>query len=279
MDNLNIRNVAITKKDIKQIFKNVDINKEVNDIKKYQKAFTHKSYVKDPEYAFLENLIELKTDIVNLQDSCNETLEFYGDSIVCSVTVEYLFLRYPEFDEGMLTKLKTNIVSRDYLAKFARFHRFGKYILMSNHMENIYGRKGDRLLEDCFESFVGALSLDLGYLVAKDFIIESIENCVNFSDLLFFNQNYKDRVLNYWQRNGFSHPRYEILSQIGNPNNRTFVVNILKNYKKNNRWVKEIVCQGIGHTKKSAEMNASMNALKMYKQFNKHELKLIKQLQ
>jgi len=279
MDNLNIRNTLISEKDIAKMLKNVDICKEINDIKKYHKAFTHKSYVKDTTFAFLENLIELKKDVVDFQDSCNETLEFYGDSIVCSTTVEYLFLRYPEFDEGMLTKLKTNIVSRDYLAKFARFHGFQKYILMSNHMENIHGRDTDKILEDCFESFIGALALDLGYLTAKQFIIESIENCVNFSDLLFFNQNYKDRVLNYFQKNGWNFPKYEVLSQLGPPNKRTFVVNILKNYKVGNKWVKEIVCKGIGETKKEAEQNSSMNALKIYKQFNKHELKLIKQQQ
>ena len=273
-----MRNVLVTEKDIEKMFKNVDINKSVNDIKQYHKAFTHTSYQKDETFGFLGNLIQLKEGVVDFQDSNNETLEFYGDSIVCSTTVEYLFLRYPEFDEGILTKLKTNIVSRDYLAKFARYHGFEKFILMSNHMENIHGRNGDRLLEDCFESFIGAVALDLGYLTAKQFIIESIENCVNFSDLLFFNQNYKDRVLNYFQKNGWNFPKYEVVTQLGPPNKRTFVVNILKNYKDyNNRWVKKVVCQGLGETKKSAEQSASMNALKMYKQFHPHELKLISQ--
>ena len=277
MDNLNTRNVLISEKDVATMFKNVDIYKEVNDIKKYHKAFTHKSYIKDTTFAFLDNIIKLKEGVVDFQDTNNETLEFYGDSIVCSTTVEYLFLRYPEFDEGMLTKLKTNIVSRDYLAKFARFHGFKKFILLSNHMEDIHGRESDRLMEDCFESFIGAIALDLGYLTAKQFIIESIENCVNFSDLLFFNQNYKDRVLNYFQRNSWNFPKYEILSQLGPPNHRTFVVNILKNYKNGNRWIKEVVCTGIGNTKRAAEQNASLNALKIYKQLHPHELKLISQ--
>ena len=273
-----MRNVLVTEKDIEKMFKNVDITKSVNDIKQYHKAFTHTSYQKDETFGFLGNLIQLKEGVVDFQDSNNETLEFYGDSIVCSTTVEYLFLRYPEFDEGILTKLKTNIVSRDYLAKFARFHGFEKFILLSNHMENIHGRESDRLMEDCFESFIGAVALDLGYLTAKQFIIESIENCVNFSDLLFFNQNYKDRVLNYFQKNGWNFPKYEVVCQLGPPNKRSFVVNILKNYKDyNNRWVKKVVCQGLGETKKSAEQSASMNALKMYKQFHPHELKLISQ--
>jgi len=276
MDTLNKRNVKLTNNDVNMILKNNGIKKEINNVKKYQQAFTHKSYFKDTNYAVLNDLIKLKDGIVDFQEKCNETLEFYGDSIICSVTVEYLFLRYPEFDEGMLTKLKTNIVSRDYLSKFARYHGFEKFLLLSNHMENLHGRELDRLLEDCYESFIGALSLDLGYLTAKDFIIESIENCVNFSELLFFNQNYKDRALNYFQKQGWNFPKYEVDCQLGPPTIRTFIVTILKNYKdENNMWVKEYVCKGTGKTKKDAEQNASLNALIKYNQITEYEMKLI----
>ena len=168
MDNLNIRNIKITEKDVNNMFKNVGINKVVNDISKYQHAFTHKSYVKDTANDFLNDLISLKDGVVEFQDECNERLEFYGDSFVGSTTVKYLFHRYPEFNEGMLTKLKTQIVSRYYLAKFARFHGFEKFLLLSNHMENIHGRDGDRLLEDCFEAFIGAIELDLGEITGKE---------------------------------------------------------------------------------------------------------------
>ena len=278
MDNLNTRNIKITKEDVNKILKSVEINKEINEITKYQQAFTHKSYAKETNYSALDSLIQLKDNVVDFQENCNETLEFYGDSIICSVTVEYLFLRYPEFDEGMLTKLKTNIVSRDFLAKFARFYKFENFLLLSNHMENIHGRDIDRLLEDCYEAFVGALSLDLGYLSAKQFIVESIESCVNFSELLFFNQNYKDRVLQYWQRQGWNFPKYIVECQLGPPTNRTFIVSIIKNYKDSNgRWVKESMCKGMGSTKKDAEQNSSLNALKMFNQLHQHELKLLSQ--
>ena len=274
MDALNQRNQYITKEDVQKILKNVNITTEINDIKKYQKAFTHKSYVKDTTYSFLDDLLKLKNGIVDFQDECNERIEFYGDSVICSTTVEYLFLRYPMFDEGILTKFKTIIVSRDYLARFARFHGFQKYLLISNHMENIHGRDSDRILEDCFEAFIAAITMDLGYLTAKQFIIDTMEECVNFSELLFFNQNYKDRILNYFQKNGWSFPKYQIISQIGPPNKRTFIVSI---YQELENKRKRHVCQGIGNTKKDAEQNASLNALKMYKQLHQHELKLISQ--
>lgn len=272
MDDLNIRNFLIKKEDVQNIFKNIDLNVCINDIKKYQHAFTHKSYVKDMSHIFFNNLITLKKNIVDFQEESNERLEFYGDSVICSVTVEYLFVRYPNFDEGMLTKLKTRIVSREFLAKFARFHKFQKFLLISNHLENIHGRNTDKLLEDCFESWIAAIVLDLGYVIAKQFIINTIESCINFSELLFFNQNYKDRILNYCQKKGLGFPRYLIDSQIGPPNKRTFIINIYleSNGKKN------ILCKGYGNTKKEGEQDASLNALIMHKQLHPHELKLLK---
>ena len=276
MEHLNKRNIKVTKKDINNILKSININKEINNINIYQKAFTHKSYMKDNTYSLFHDLIELNDDVVDFQEECNERLEFYGDSIICFVTVRYLFERYPDFDEGMLTKLKTIIVSRDYLAKFAKSYKFDNFLLLSNHMENIHGRKIDRLLEDCFEAFIGAISKDLGMNVAEEFMIKSIEKCVNFSELLFFNQNYKDRALNYFQMKSWNFPKYEVDCQLGPPTNRTFIVNILKNYKDdNNKWVKEYVCKGYGKTKKDAEQDASLNALKKYNQLDKHELKLL----
>jgi dsRNA-specific ribonuclease len=276
MENLNKRNIKITKEDINDILKSINIDKEINNINIYQQAFTHKSYVKDNNYAIFNDFIQLKPNIVDFQEKCNERLEFYGDSIICFVSVKYLFDRYPEFDEGILTKLKTNIVSRDYLSKFAKYYNFDKYLLLSNHMENIHGRQIDRLLEDCFEAFVGALSKDLGFYITQDFIIKTIEQCVNFSELLYFNQNYKDRALNYFQMKGWNFPKYEIDCQLGPPTNRTFIVSIIKNYKdENNKWIKEYVCKGYGKTKKDAEQDASLNSLKLYNQLDKYELTLI----
>ena len=86
MENLNMRNVALTKDDVNQILRKADINKEINDITKFQQAFTHKSYVKDSSYTILNNIIKLKEGVVDFQDKCYETYEFYGDSIVGSTT-------------------------------------------------------------------------------------------------------------------------------------------------------------------------------------------------
>jgi ribonuclease-3 len=273
MDDLNTKNYLIEKEDVETILRKVNIVKNVKDISLYQKAFTHQSYVKDINYAFFKGLIKLKEGVVDFQDRSNERFEFCGDSIICHVICEYLFLRYPEFEEGMLTKLKTNLVSKDYLSRFASYHNFQKYLLISNHMENIHGRNTDRLLEDAYESFICALNKDLGYLTTKKFIIETLENVVNFGELLYFNQNYKDRLLIFFQKNGWSFPKYDIISQLGPPNKRTFIVNC---YYIDERKQKNIVSQGFSNTKKDAEQESSKQALIKFNQLTNYELGLIK---
>ena len=265
MEDLNNRNIACNFTDIEKILKTANINNCPSDIKLYQKAFTHKSYTKDETYKMLAKFVKVNDGVVDFQDESYERLEFYGDSIICSVSVEYLFKRFPTFEEGIMTKLKTKIVSREYLSKFAQFFNFEKYLLLSNHMENLFGRENDRILEDSYEAFVGAISLDISYDIAKKFILFSLDNCVDYSSLLYNNENYKDLILNYFQKQNWSFPKYEIINQLGSPTKRTYVCSIYKNYKINNKWIKENVCIGYGNNKRDAEQNASYNALKIFK--------------
>lgn len=267
MDDLNHRNVAITLKDVKEILKKVDIIASPKNINLYMKSFTHKSYVKEQVYDSFSSFLTLEDDIVDFQNESNERFEFAGDSVICHVVCNYLFERYNDYNEGFLTKLKTVIVSRDYLSKFALYHGFDKFILISNHIENINGRKTAKIMEDCFESFICALNKDMGFETTKKFILNTVESCVNFSELLFMNQNYKDRLLNYVQKNGWGFPKYKQIVAIGPPNKRTFIVEVY--YEVNGQ--KTILCRGYGNTKKDAEQHGSFIALEKFNQISNEE--------
>ena len=270
MNALNIRNKRITLNDVQNIFNSAGIHEKPKTIQYYQQAFTHKSYVIDAQFV---NQKKIQSNIVPLQKKSYETLEFYGDSIIAAATVEYLYKRFPEFEEGDLTKLKNKVVSANYLSKFGSFYKFSQFILLSNTIENIYGRDTDKILEDVFEAFVAAISHDIGFMNAKKFMQNSLDRLVNFSIILYINENYKDRILNYFQVQGWNHPKYEIDVQLGPQNKKSFVVNLMMNYKnKNGQHVKKIVCKGIGKTKKMAEMNASYNALELFQLLEKHEI-------
>lgn len=264
MDELNYRNVRIQIKDVENIFKQADINSKINDLKLYQKAFVQKSYVKDINYDLLKDIITIKKDIIDFQKESNERFEFCGDSIISHVICEYIFLRFPELDEGiMTTNLKTKIVSRGYLSVFAKQYGFSKFLLLSNHMEKIHSRDYYRILEDAFEAFICAMNMDLGFNITKKFIINTIEKYVNFTEILELNNNYKDRIKHYYQKKGQNEPKYEIDCELGPPTKRTFIMNIYENYKnEKNQWVKKFLAKGYGFNKKESEQNAAYNSLK-----------------
>ena len=250
---LNYRNQLITLPDVQELLCRANINLMPSNLTLYRQAFTHKSYMIKGNHAIVHD-----DCYVPLQPHNYESLEFYGDSIVCAATVEYLYHRYNDnLSEGELTKLKNKIVSSPYLAHFSRCLSIGKFMLLSEYMENMYGRDLDRFLEDCFESFVAAISLDISYSAAMRFIVYCIDNFVDFAHLLHFDSNYKDIILNYFQLQGWSHPQYTVDTELGPQRHKSFIVNVIRSTPSY-----EVIAQGIGKTKKLAEMNASFNALK-----------------
>ncbi len=270
MDNLNQYNIKITRADVENILKRGGLNIPVINMGLYQEAFTHRSYVmpkKNKRYSCFARA----NNIVEMQPKSYDTLEFYGDSIVASSAVEYLYKRFPKFNEGELTKLKNTIVSSVYLSKFARHLDFQPFVLMSTPTEIVCGRSGNNIMEDCYEAFVGAIAIDCNHSSARKFVTKSIDTLVDFGKLLSANANYKDRILNYYQINGWHHPIYQTDIEIGSQHKKTFVVNLLRKHKKK---IKSIT-KGVGKTKKAAEMNASYNALYLFNLLEPHEIKNI----
>ena len=106
------------------------------------------------------------------------------------------------------------------------------------------------------------MNLDLGFAITKEFLIHIIEKYVNFSEILYLNNNYKDRIKHYYQKSGRPEPKYDISTELGPPTKRTFIVNIYEIQVKNKNKNKKFICKGYGYTKKEGEQNAAYNALK-----------------
>lgn len=279
MNQLNFRNKLITKSDVENILEKGGItNIKIQRIELYRRAFTHKSYVKVDDTNTSYNEILQDDDIVDLQKESNERYEFLGDTVIGHTVCEYLYNRYYYKDEGFLTRLKTKLVDRKRLAVFARYLELQKFILMSNHMENIHGRNTDKILEDIFESFICALNLEFGFELCRDFITHILEKNVNFAELLYIDENYKDRLMQHLQQRGYQAPIYSKLVVLGPTNKRTFIMQTWvkkKNYNNssNDKDDKRLAGTGIGYSKKAAEQIASRNALKKFRELKFYELK------
>ncbi len=119
-----------------------------------EQSFVHRSYLNE----------------TNKKISSNERLEFLGDSVISFVVSQYLFNKYPAFDEGVLTNLRALLVNTKSLAQVARELNFGSLLLLSKGEEESKGRQNQSLLADSFEAFTGALFLDQGISVVSDFL-------------------------------------------------------------------------------------------------------------
>lgn len=269
----NFNNKLINKHNVHNILSKYNVDYDINDIAIYQKSFVHKSYSKkkDEEMQPDVELAEKPEGALELQDSSNETLEFLGDSVLNSVTAKYLFQRYPNEEEGFLTKLRTKLVCGETLGKLAKDLNLGEYLLISRHVEErCNGRESTRILEDVFESFIGALFLDFcnnykseealleysgpGFQICELFIINVIESHIDFSELILKDYNYKDQLLRYFQQKYQQTPKYKEVLVEGPPHDRIFTMAVIDTSGM-------IISEGTERSKKKAEQLASLNAL------------------
>jgi len=234
----------VTRQEIQELLGGI----KIKNIVYYQRSLVHKSIHKAVKrYSGKDPLQEYLIQH-------NERMEFLGDSVLSLVIANYLYAKYPDQDEGFLTRIKTKLVNGSQLAKLAKKINLGKYILMSNHVQNINGRESQKILEDSFEAFLAAIFKDLGFDAVNSFIIEHIE-ALDFNEVLV-EDNYKDTLLKYVQHNfNGLNPTYPLLRTDGPPHNRTFTVAV---NIKDQRY-----SEGTAKSKKQAEQIAAENTLKL----------------
>jgi len=183
----------------------------------------------------------------------NERLEFLGDAVIDAVIAQSLYEKYPDFNEGDLTKLRSNIVSGVSLANVARELDMGNYLLLGKGEEGSGGRNKESNLANAFEALVGALFLDRGYSIASQFILQNLNigspiNC--------FMKNHKDSKTDFQilvqSKTSFT-PYYKLISKDGPDHDPIFVVEVLVGDK--------VIGNGVGTSINKAEMQAAANAL------------------
>lgn len=259
----NQRNIIITEKDINILFSKFNINLNVKNLNLYIEALTHKSYIKSEETLGYEKL----NNCIDLFDKSSERLEFLGDTVIKLIVSEYLFKRYPDQNEGFMTRLKTKIENKDSLAQFAKRLGLDQYIIIAKQIEDNNGRNSNKLLEDCFESFMGALYLDLGFYICKEFLLIILETEIDYSEILYKDTNYKDQLLKFYHSNKWSHPVYVEIKADGPAHKRTFTIGV-KDFNG------EIIADCISHdmSKKKAEQLCAMKILYKYNKISKEQL-------
>lgn len=166
----NINNKLITEAEVGQLLSNWGVDIKINDLELYRKAFAHKSYCRKKNTDNDVEIAERPENALELREESNERLEFLGDSIISSVVAKYLFIRYPDQDEGFMTRIRTKLVNGQSLGNFAEIIGLPEFLIISRHVEErCKGRENYRILEDAFESFIGSLFLDFNEITLEDF--------------------------------------------------------------------------------------------------------------
>jgi ribonuclease-3 len=258
----NTDNILLKSEDVTLMFKKFKINIVPIDINLFSEALTHISYTKN-EYINTDPsiLINNVPNSLNLFDKSNERLEFLGDTVIKCIFSGYLFQRFDTEDEGFLTKLKTKIEDKDSLARYAKRLGIDQYLIISKHIEENNGRNSNKLLEDAFEAFLGALYLDLGFETCKQFLTIILETEIDYAGILYQDTNYKNQLLIFYHKNKWSNPTYVEIKSEGPINKRTFTMGV-KNF--NN----EIIAEASDISKKKAEQKCALLALLKYNQIN-----------
>ena len=183
----------------------------------------------------------------------NERLEFLGDAVIDAVIAQSLYEKYPDFSEGDLTKLRSNIVSGGSLAKVARGLGMGNYLLLGKGEEASGGRNKDSNLANAFEALVGALLLDRGYSAASQFVLQNLNiESPGTSFVKGRNDPKTDLQILVQSKTSFT-PYYKLVSRDGPDHNPIFVVDVLVEDK--------VMGNGVGPSISKAEMQAAANAL------------------
>jgi len=128
----------------------------------------------------------------------NERLEYLGDAVLSTVVAEYLYKKYPGRDEGFLTKMRSKIVKRRTLNKVAE--RMGIDMILTKYSQ---GKLSYSMLGNAFEAMVGALYIEYGYDMTRDYIIRKIlMRYLDIHDLENNDDNYKSQLLEWGQKEG-----------------------------------------------------------------------------
>ena len=184
-----------------------------------------------------------------------QRLEFLGDAVLQLVITEYLFSHFQAEAEGQLTKLRSRLVSRDALRTHAAALDLGRYILMGRGEETSGGRERTSTLADAFEALIGALYLDGGLEVAKNFILTQTRDDLAKLAEEPVDFNPKGDLQELLQSTSPGSPVYELVSQSGPEHEKTFVSEVI--------WEGIVLGQGTGRSKKQAETAAALEALQL----------------
>lgn len=203
-----------------------------------EQAFIHRSYINENSGS---------------KFSHNERLEFLGDAVLELVVTSYLYLKYPDRDEGELTAYRSALVNAVIIGEVAQALGMNEYLLLSKGEAKDIGKARSYILANTYEAYVGAVYLDQGYDVAEKFIAGTLFDKIDTIVAKKLWRDAKSLVQEKAQEYVNVTPSYKVLSEAGPDHDKHFTIGIF--------FGDEKIAEGKGHSKQEAEQSAARSAL------------------
>lgn len=198
------------------------------------------------------------------QSGDNERLEFLGDAVLGIVISRILYDDYPDCDEGILTRYKSQLVSGVTLGRIAKKLQIGQFLLLGKGEEASGGRKHASNLLCALEALIGAMYLDSDLRAAFKFISRAFKPEMQLVKEGKGSKDYKSVLQQIVLKKFKTMPSYKIISEIGPDHKKHFILEVLILGKRYG--------VGSGPNKKSAEQASAKEALTAIEDTNIHEL-------
>lgn len=203
-------------------------------------AFTHRSYVN-------EN--------VKLPHGHNERLEFLGDAVLELIVTDYLYENYPSQNEGELTAYRSALVNAVIISEVASEINMNDFLLLSKGEAKDMGKARMYILANTYEAFLGALYLDQGYEISRDFVLKTlVPKIVKIIKKKLYRDG-KSLIQEKAQEVVGVTPSYKVISATGPDHDKQFVIGVYIRDEK--------IAEGRGKSKQEAEQSAAREALEV----------------
>lgn len=183
----------------------------------------------------------------------NQRLEFLGDAVLQLALTEELFKRFPDLDEGALTKARAQLVNRHTLKQIAQSLHLGSFLILGKGEEKHGGRERPSALADAFEALLGAMFQDAGYTRTRSFILDHYESVLGPLEADSSLLNPKGDLQELLQAKTNLSPNYEMDDVTGPDHDRSFSCSV--------HFLGHSMAIGKGKSKKAAEAQAALKAL------------------
>lgn len=158
------------------------------------------------------------------EGSNNERLEFLGDSALGFIIADALYQRFPQADEGVLSRLRAMLVNQTSLAEIARSIQLGDYLILGVGELRSGGHRRDSILSDALEAIIGAVFQDQGYEVCRQWVLTLFAPSFDRLAGADWKKDPKTQLQELMQARGLDLPTYRLLSLSGQPHAQSFVV-------------------------------------------------------